>query len=139
MLKRKKGRNSNNPRMSERLANYIRTHRKNAGLTLQEIATLLSYSGASAVAHHERRRALPSLVMAIGYSVVFRVPIPELFAGLHDGVRDAVERRLLELEHDIRRSSLKPLQRSMAARKLQWLSARRDLPMQDTSWVRRSR
>lgn len=107
--------------MSEPLANYIRFHRKKAGLSQCELGKLLGYDDSAAVSKHEYHRSLPPLVIAIGYCVTFSVPLSELFAGLHQAVERVIEARLAELQQDLQdRGDQNPA----VARKLRWISER---------------
>jgi DNA-binding XRE family transcriptional regulator len=110
--------------MSERLGNYIRTYRQRAGLSQRELAKVLGYDDEGPVSRHERLRSLPPLLIAIAYSVIFRIPVSELFAGLSDAVEQTVEGRLSQMEIELRRS---PQPSSVIkSRKLDWLSTRRN-------------
>jgi len=112
--------------MSERLNNYIRTYRKQAGLSQRELAKLLGYGHAGPVSRHERLRSLPPLVMAMAYAVVFRISISKLFAGLLELVEKSVENRLGGLETALREPDPRALHKAMTKRKLEWLSSRRN-------------
>jgi transcriptional regulator with XRE-family HTH domain len=111
--------------MSAHLGNYIRAHRKQAGLNQRELARVLGYDHEGPVSRHERLRSLPPLLIAIGYSVVFGRPVSELFAGLSEVVEQAVEERLSELELELKESAAKSSRKVTATKKLVWLSDRR--------------
>lgn len=107
--------------MSERLGNYIAALRKQAGLSQLQLARLVGYRDRSAVASHERHLSLPPLVIAIAYSMVFRKPVSEIFAGLADVVEHAVEAELTKLEQELNQ----PKAPSEAkAKALRWASDR---------------
>ena len=107
--------------MSERLLNYIAALRKQAGLSQLQLAKLLGYRDKTAVSTHERLRSLPPLTIAIAYSVVFRKPVSEIFAGLTDLVEGAVEAEIARFEHELNRP--KAPSRG-TARALRWVSHR---------------
>lgn len=87
------------------LANYLRTHRKKAGLSQIEIARLLGYENQGAVCHHERFQSMPSLLTALSYEIVFQAPISELFAGLRDSAEQLVEDRISQLASELEQRS----------------------------------
>jgi DNA-binding XRE family transcriptional regulator len=111
--------------MERRLTNYLRTHRRNGGLTQLELGHILGHCNEAPVNRHEGFRATPSLVVALGYEIVFRVPVSEIFAGLRDEVEEDVEERLAAFENDLQQRSAKDRKANTTARKLIWLSARR--------------
>jgi DNA-binding XRE family transcriptional regulator len=106
--------------------NYLRTHRKKAGLGQREIGRLFAYKRDGAVSRHERAKALPTLRVAIAYEILFRTPISKLFPGLTKAMRALVERRLLQLEQDLQKRSAKGSEARRVAQKLAWLSERRN-------------
>jgi transcriptional regulator with XRE-family HTH domain len=108
--------------MEGSLSNYIRTHRKRAGLSQRELARILGYDTKVTVSRHERVFALPPLLAALGYEVVFSVPISKLFAGMREAVELVIEKRLDELEEDLRRERGR---RKARRQTLDWLAARR--------------
>ena len=108
--------------MEGRLSNYIRTHRKRAGLSQRELARIIDYATKVSVFRHERVLALPPLLAALGYEVLFSVPISELFAGMREAVEQTVEERLSELEEDLRRT---PRTEKARRQTLDWIAARR--------------
>ena len=111
--------------VNQRLANYLRTHRRNAGLTQRELGRILGYRDEGSVCRHERFHVRPPLVVALSYEIVFRIPISEIFAGLRDEVEGEVEERLEALEKDLQQCSAKDRNANAIARKLMWLSERR--------------
>lgn len=108
--------------MEGRLGNYVRTHRKRAGLSQRELGLVLGYDNEAAVSRHERLRSLPPLLIALGYEAIFRVPVSEMFAGLHEVVEQAIEGRLAELERNLQHRSRR---RAAGEHALKWLSERR--------------
>lgn len=86
---------------------------------------MLGYGNEGCISRHESFRILPSLEIAIGYEVVFRVPVSELFAGLRDEVTEDVEARLAQLEQTLGQRSFKDGNGEATARKLMWLCERK--------------
>ncbi len=112
--------------LEQRLANYLRIHRRNVGLTQQELAYVLGHCNEGPVSRYERFRATPSLIVALSFEIVFRVPVSEIFAGLRDHVEEKVETKLVELEQHLGQRSARDRDANATARKLIWLSERRN-------------
>lgn len=110
---------------NRRLSNYLRTHRRNVGLTQRELEQIVGYCDDGAVSRHERFQVTPPLVVALAYEIVFRVPVSQIFAGLRDEVEENVEERLVTLEKDLQQRSAKDLNANTIAKKLVWLCERR--------------
>jgi DNA-binding XRE family transcriptional regulator len=121
-----------NALVDRRLANYLRTHRRNVGLTQRELGHILGYSGDFIVSKHERFRVTVPLVRALGYETVFRVPVSEIFAGLRDEVEEEIERKLIELEDYWGQQSATGRNANATARKLTWLYERRNVEADST-------
>jgi DNA-binding XRE family transcriptional regulator len=109
-----------------RLPNYIRIHRRRTGLSQREISQILGYSDEDSVRRHERLHITPSLQIAIKYELLFRIPVSEIFAGLRDEVALELEKKVMELEEMLGHQSTKDRNALATARKLTWLSERRD-------------
>src|SRR5262249_51613344 len=105
---------------------YIRTHRKKSGFTQRELATVLGYDSEGQVSRHERANVVPPFLVALGYEVVFRVPVAELFPGVYGSVEHEIEARLAEMEEALQQKQAKGTQAKTIARKLEWFSARRN-------------
>lgn len=106
------------------LANSLRLHRRRIGLSQGELGRVLGYDDESAVAKHERFQVMPPFLVALGYEVVFQIPVSELFPGVAKTVALGIEARLDELEYALRQGGA--IARPTAAtRKLEWLETRR--------------
>jgi len=81
----------------KRLDCYLHTHRRQWGLTQEELAFLLGSKSASVISRLERREHDPSLKAAFACQVIFGVAPDELFPKLYVEVEDAVMRRAHEL------------------------------------------
>lgn len=81
----------------KRLECYLHTHRRQWGLTEEELAFLLGSKSASVVSRLERRERDPSLRAAFACHFIFGVAPDELFPKLYAEVEDAVMRRAIEL------------------------------------------
>jgi len=110
---------------SEPLANYLRAHRRKTGLTQHDLARVLGYVNRGPISRHERLESVPSLLIALSYEVVYRVPVSEIFAGLAETVEFNVEAQLAQFETYLGEQSARSSQAIAIARKLEWLSERR--------------
>jgi transcriptional regulator with XRE-family HTH domain len=80
--------------MAQRLANYLRTYRRRAGLTQNEVAFLLGTASGTRVSRYERFGRQPRLPTALAYEVVFAAPQRQLFGGLYERVESQVHGRV---------------------------------------------
>src|ERR1700733_996381 len=64
--------------------NHIRKHRKRTGLSQREISLLLGYKNQWQISRHERSEAIPPLLAALAYQVIFQVPLSIIFAPMHN-------------------------------------------------------
>lgn len=79
--------------MARKLENYLKTHRRRAGLFQEEVAFLIGAKFDSSVSRHEGLGRRPTLETAIAYEVIFRTPVRTLFAGLFERVeRETIDR-----------------------------------------------
>ena len=86
---------------------------------------MLGYLDEVPISRHEQLSALPSLMVALGYEIVFQVPISEIYAGLRDAIEQDIEERLSELERGLQERSGKDRYAAATARKLEWLAERK--------------
>lgn len=75
------------------LDNYISTHRKEAGLSQDELTVLLGLEGRASVARYEQMRRLPELHVLIGLEFIFDEPMQRIFAGVAERIRGDVAAR----------------------------------------------
>lgn len=61
------------------LKTYLRTYRKRAGLTQDEVAFLAGAMSGTSVARHENSKRLPLLPTALVYELILRVPVRTLY------------------------------------------------------------
>lgn len=106
------------------LANSLRLHRRRTGLSQGELGRLLGYDDESAVAKHERFQAMPPFLIALGYEIIFQVPVSELFPGIAETVALGIEARLAEMEDELRQGGDIARPATMTTRKLDWLATR---------------
>ena len=80
-----------------RLENYLRTYRKQSGLTQDEVGFLLGRHNGAQVSRYEKRHRLPPLETALACEEIFGIPVSELFAGVRQAVGRDIEKRRLEV------------------------------------------
>ena len=78
---------------SNRLSNYLRTHRKRLGLSQEEVAHLLGAESGAKVCRYEKFARMPGLETALACEIIFKKPVRELFAGLYQKVERKVALR----------------------------------------------
>ena len=96
--------------MSQRLANYLLTYRKHAGLSQDEVAFLLGGRSGTKVSRYEQAARLPTLETALAYEAILGVPARELFTGTFAKVEKATKERAETLAREIRLSARRDLQ-----------------------------
>ena len=105
--------------------NYIRMHRKRAGLSQRELGRLLGSRDQWTISRHETSTTIPSLVIALSYERIFRVPVSELFAGLYTIAFRVVEENLNQFETQLQRDPAKGSAARLASQKIRWLAERK--------------
>jgi transcriptional regulator with XRE-family HTH domain len=91
--------------MARKLHNYLKTHRKRAGFSQDEVAFLVGMSGGAKVSRYERARRLPSLETAFAYQALFDRPLKELFPGVYHRIRQNMRRRAHRLAGKLKASA----------------------------------
>ena len=79
--------------MSYKLQNYLRTYRKRAGLSQDEMAYLLGCTSGTKVSRYERLARQPSLQTAFVYEVVFGIPVRDVFGGVFQQIQGVTLKR----------------------------------------------
>ena len=79
------------------LQNYLRTYRRRTFLSQDEVAFLLGVKTGTRVTRHEGANRTPTMETALGYEVLFGVPLRELFATEAHKVETIIRQRLPEL------------------------------------------
>lgn len=83
------------------LPNYLRSRRKSACLSQEEIAYLLGFDS-SHISRYERFRRSPGFKIAVAFEVIFRTPIRSLFSGDYRAVERAIHARAKRLAKRLR-------------------------------------
>jgi transcriptional regulator with XRE-family HTH domain len=109
---------------SRRLPNYLRTHRKQSGLSQEEVAFLLGSEDGSQISRYEKRHRLPPLETALACEAIFGIPVSELFAGVREGIAKDIEKRRAELKHRLQVESPEGSAALLTAHKLRWIDSR---------------
>jgi len=113
------------------MASYLRYYRNKSGLTQRELADIVGTLKHHQVARHESAKAIPSLYAALGYHVVFKVSVAELFPGLYESIQQNAERNLAEFQRKLEASApAKPQALEKTAQQIVWLRTRNDEPIQ---------
>lgn len=90
-------------------------------LSQRELARLAGHTNAGKVSRHERGITPPPLSTAFAYEAIFRVPIHELFPGMHETALKNIESRIANLDVTLGRKSASGRQASATAQKLQFI------------------
>ncbi len=109
---------------SHRLQNYLRTYRKRAGLSQDELAFLLGCQSGAKVSRYERLFREPTLKTAMAYEVVFGASTKELFAGAFHMVEKITTKRARMLAQKLAKEGPNPV----TSRKLEILRAVASVP-----------
>ena len=88
------------------------------------MARVLRLINRDVVSRHERQQNIPSLLTALSYEALYRVPVSEIFAGLAKSVEFNVEAQLAEFETHLGEQTGTGPRAVSIARKLEWLSER---------------
>ena len=77
-------------------------YRKRIGLTQEEMAFLLGTKGDSKVSRYENSRRIPAFRAILEYTVIFKVPLQDLFAGHCDEATIIIHKRAKRLQAKLR-------------------------------------
>ena len=95
--------------VNDRLTSYLRTYRRRTGLSQSEVAFLIcairnpstptreKRGRGTTVSRHECGDQLPLLEAAIGYEIVFGVPLREIYAGFYQEIHALIRVRAADL------------------------------------------
>jgi hypothetical protein len=93
-------------------------------LSQREVALLLDREQEE-VSRHESATTMPSLLAGLCYQAVFRVPLSDLFPGIHAHVAQRIESKLDALENELGQRSARGPGANAVAKKLTWLKERK--------------
>jgi transcriptional regulator with XRE-family HTH domain len=94
--------------MAHRLPNYLRTHRKRAGLSQDEVAFLMGCESGAKISRYEMNRRQLPVETVFAYEAVFGVPARELLAGVYEEAEQSVRKRAALLAKIIGRNGEDP-------------------------------
>ncbi len=80
-----------------RMDSYIRSHRKKACLSQDDIAFLLDRRSGAGISRHETDRRMPLLDMALAYEIILGKPVSELYRKFFRQLRKDVSMRAFKL------------------------------------------
>ena len=107
-------------------ATRLQFHRRKAGLTQREVADIIGLASDVQVFRYEKGLAIPSLLVAIAFSVLFQTSIAELFPGLYEVIQQSVESNVNEFERRLQQSKVKGRAACIIAHKLEWVCMRQE-------------
>lgn len=87
----------------KKLQNYLRTYRKKAGLSQDEMAFLLGCEDGAKVSRYERFARRPNIETAFAYEMVFRISAQKLFGGVFQKVHQKTIKRAQLLAQKLKR------------------------------------
>jgi transcriptional regulator with XRE-family HTH domain len=87
--------------------NYLRSYRKRAGLTQDELAFLLGRKSGTHVSRYEHGRREPSLETLLAYEAVLGIPVRDVFRGRFLKVENSVKERAAILSEKLTATSSK--------------------------------
>lgn len=105
--------------MSRKLNNYLRTYRRRASLSQDEVAFLLGCRSGSKASRYERFARAPNLETVFMYEIMFGTPARELFRGIFQKVEKEVIKRARMLSEKLEQEG----QDRTVSRKLSTLGA----------------
>ena len=98
--------------------NYAKTHRKKAGLSQNELASLFGDKSTSSILKTERGNEFPSLSRALSYYILFDCPVDEIFVELSKAQAMAVFKQIAKLTKKLEKQT----QTLFVQRKLRFLN-----------------
>ncbi len=104
------------------IGNYLKTHRQRHGLSQRELGRLVGYHNEWQVSRHERSKAAPPLLIALGYQEVLRVPVSVIFEGFQSVVAEAVKTNLREFKAELEQKGSGGRMPKNVLQKLEWLN-----------------
>ena len=107
----------------------LRTLRMRSGLSQREVADLLGFRTDSTAFRHECGRTIPDLRAAMGFEILFRVPISLQFPALYRSIEPVIEDRILRLRERLQEQPGKGPNAARDARKLEFLWERDNMDL----------
>jgi transcriptional regulator with XRE-family HTH domain len=95
--------------MSHKLQNYLRTYRKRAGLSQDDVAFLLGCGSGTKLSRYECFGRTPALETALACAIVYGAPCREVFAGMWEKAEKDIKHRAQLLTRKIEKSQPEPI------------------------------
>ena len=70
--------------------NNLIIYRRRMGFTQKAVAELLGQRDAAMISHYEHGRTSPSLSVALGLEIIYRVPVAFLFPEIYDDLKHRI-------------------------------------------------
>ena len=80
---------------------YLRTHRREWGMTQKELAELMLRGGRARVSGVERNLVSPNAAEIVSYSLLFGLPPAEIFPEFYEQVEEALIVRAYALDEEL--------------------------------------
>jgi transcriptional regulator with XRE-family HTH domain len=116
-----------------KLHNYLRAHRKRAGLAQRDVALLLGLKARGPVSELEKRHRVPLLRTALALEIIFGVSAGELFAGMRESIATEMQARMETLSSELAAKVGNKRDAYKTRRKLAWLAERRASTLRNES------
>ena len=100
---------------THKLENYLKTYRRRAGFSQDEIAYLLAARSGAKTSRYERFRRTPSLETALAYEALFGVPVAPEGTSVENPAFDVTPSRYVTAIITERGVARAPYQESLAA------------------------
>ena len=76
--------------MRKRSYSFVRAHRRQWGLSQNELAMLLGIASSTTVSRIERSVRKPTTTVLVACCILFGLPAPELFSSLHEEIEEVI-------------------------------------------------
>ena len=73
-------------------SNKLWIARQKVGLPQKSVARLLGYSCTSPISEYENGKLLPNLRTALKLSIIYKTPLPQLYASLYNKLQDEIDK-----------------------------------------------
>ena len=94
---------------SPKLESYLRTYRLRAGLTQRDVAMLLGLETASIISKTEKSKGTSSILILLGYCVLFEAHPEDLVPGILKKIENTVQSRAHLLNEKLRKGRQTPM------------------------------
>ncbi|MGV7222168.1 MAG: helix-turn-helix transcriptional regulator [Nitrospinales bacterium] len=92
--------------MAKKLDSYLKTYRKRAGLTQDELVFLIGANCGAQISQYEKLSQDPGLKTAFAFQLLFGVPAQDIFPGVFEKVKDETLMRVQLLSQKLSEAHL---------------------------------